>query len=47
MKNLTNFKKAYSSAKKQATKNKIFNSAMLNLSYSDQKEFIIWQSKSN
>jgi hypothetical protein len=45
MKNLSYYKARYRKAKKIATKTKIMNTAMLNLSYADQQKFIKWQSR--
>ena len=44
MKTLSSYKKAYSAAKTRSTLNKVFNSAMINLDYYDQQEFVKWQS---
>lgn len=43
MKTLSNYKTAYKKAAKQSTKHRIFNNAMLNLSYSDSQRFVKWQ----
>jgi hypothetical protein len=43
MRTLANYKAAYKKAAKSATKQRIFNQAMLNLSYADTQKFIEWQ----
>lgn len=43
MKTLSQYKAAYKRAKRSETRNKAFNSAMLNLDYYEQKEFLKWQ----
>lgn len=43
MKTLSYYKARYKRAKNQKTKQRIFNIAMLNLSYCDAQEFIKWQ----
>jgi hypothetical protein len=40
---LTSAKSRYKKAKTIATKTKVMNLAMLNLSYSDQQKFVKWQ----
>ena len=42
---LNQLKKSYSKAKKNSTKRRIVNSAMLNLSNNDWQTFIKWQNE--
>ena len=45
MKTLNDYKNQYRKAKTSATKTKIMNCAMNNLSYEDKQKFYAWQVK--
>lgn len=42
---LNNYKQNYRRANSSSRRNKVFNKAMLNLSESEMKNFIAWQTK--
>lgn len=45
MATLSDYKNTYRKAKKQTTKSRIMNRAMLNLNTTDQQKFIRWQTE--